>query len=253
MKAKFKIDHYKFKTNLSKGINISIPLISGEIGPNCFWAPPYEASPVVTEGFIGSIESGGSVNFFNIKINPHGNGTHTECVGHIEKGAFYVNQCLKESHFLTELITVIPTKIENGDKVILRSQLEQILDSQFPIEALIIRTLPNDEDKKRRIYSNTNPPYIDHQAINFLNDIGIKHLVTDLPSVDREQDEGLLLSHKAFWLPNREIVSDKTITEMVYVPNRVKDGLYLLNIQIAPIQLDASPSTLIIYPVKIKA
>jgi hypothetical protein len=33
-----------------------------------------------------------------------------------------------------------------------------------------------------------------------------------------------------------------TITELIYVPNAVEDGRYLLNLQIAPFAADASPS-----------
>ena len=44
-----------------------------------------EYTPVVAGDFVGSTASGGPVNFFNIRVNPHGNGTHTECVGHIAR------------------------------------------------------------------------------------------------------------------------------------------------------------------------
>ena len=33
-----------------------------------------------------------------------------------------------------------------------------------------------------------------------------------------------------------------TITELIYVPNDVEDGEYLLNIQIAPFESDCAPS-----------
>ncbi|MBK9767712.1 MAG: hypothetical protein IPP63_12210 [Chloracidobacterium sp.] len=33
-----------------------------------------------------------------------------------------------------------------------------------------------------------------------------------------------------------------TITELIYVPNEVSDGVYLLNLQIAPFATDAAPS-----------
>jgi kynurenine formamidase len=36
-------------------------------------------------------------------------------------------------------------------------------------------------------------------AALFLHESGIKHLLIDLPSVDKEKDEGKLLAHKAFW------------------------------------------------------
>ena len=70
-----------------------------------------------------------------------------------------------------------------------------------------------------------------------------------MPSIDREMDEGKLEAHHAFWdYPNRT-QSQKTITEMIYVPNEVIDGTYILNLQIAPFENDASPSKPIIYQV----
>ena len=75
----------------------------------------------------------------------------------------------------------------------------------------------------------------------------IRHLLLDLPSVDREEDDGLLLAHKAFWQYPATIRQNCTITEMIYVDNAVKDGVYLLNIQIASFELDVSPSKPVIY------
>jgi len=40
---------------------------------------------------------------------------------------------------------------------------------------------------------------------------------------------------------------DATITELIFVPNSVKDGKYILNILIAPFENDASPSKPILY------
>ncbi|MNE18352.1 hypothetical protein D3C80_1113840 [compost metagenome] len=74
-----------------------------------------------------------------------------------------------------------------------------------------------------------------------------------MPSVDKEHDEGKLLAHKAFW--NVEDVDNLnpdarvncTITEMIFVADEVQDGSYLLNLQIASFENDASPSKPILY------
>ena len=85
--------------------------------------------------------------------------------------------------------------------------------------------------------------------------MGIQHLLIDLPSVDKEHDEGNLLAHKAFWnVKNIENLNEDarlnaTITEMIFVSNEVKDGTYLLNIQIASFENDASPSKPILYKI----
>jgi hypothetical protein len=79
---------------------------------------------------------------------------------------------------------------------------------------------------------------------------GIRHLLLDLPSVDREEDGGQLLAHKAFWQYPHNTRTDATITEMVYVPNELRDGLYLLNLQTISLDLDASPSKPVVYAVE---
>lgn len=237
-----------FSADLSRAYSIAIPLSPGAIGPNCFYAPFFEAVPVRADNFVGSTKEGGAVNFFNIHINPHGNGTHTECVGHISKEKYTIRECLTVHHFIAKLITLWPEKKENGDRVIVSSLLQGCLDSENPVKAIIVRTMPNGDDKKTRNYSGTNPPYFDAKAIQYLNDCGIEHLLTDLPSVDREEDGGLLSAHKTFWNYPSDPASHKTITELIYVPDSIPDGYYLLNIQITPMDLDVSPSGIIIYP-----
>ena len=69
----------------------------------------------------------------------------------------------------------------------------------------------------------------------------------DTPSVDKEKDDGQLLAHKAFWNVGGAIRTDATITELVFVPNAVEDGKYILNILIAPFENDASPSKPVLY------
>lgn len=236
-----------YRANFSRPLDIAIPLREGLETVNCFYAPPMETEPVVAGDFIGSTARGGPLNFLNIRLNPHGNGTHTECVGHIAKEPYTINQCLKQFHFPAWLLSIFPTKTENGDRVIFRGQLDQALSDAPVTEALIIRTLPNDELKLRTNYSGANPPYLHHEAIRYLVERGIRHLLIDLPSVDREEDGGKLLAHRAFWNYPENPRTDSTITELIFVNNSVKDGLYLLNIQIASFEIDASPSKPVLY------
>jgi len=190
------------------------------------------------------------VNFFDVRINPHGNGTHTECVGHIAQERFVLRECLQKSHFWAQVISVYPTKTEGGDRVIFREQLEQCgLDT--PIEALIIRTLPNFDSKLRQIYSGTNPPYLHPEAVSFLVECGVEHLLLDLPSVDREEDGGQLLGHRAFWQHPAATREQATITEMVFVPDSVPDGCYLLDLQTTSLDLDASPSKPVLFALRL--
>lgn len=235
-----------FHADLTRPIDLSIPLREGLENPNCFWAPAPEFSPVRAGDFVGSTAEGGPVNFFNVRFNPHGNGTHTECVGHIARERFVLRDCLREFHFLAKLVSLFPRRTDDGDRIIFQDQLEAVF-SQNEAGALIIRTLPNDTHKRALNYSGANPPYLHPQAAAYLAACGVRHLLLDLPSVDREEDGGLLAAHHAFWRYPEAVRADCTITEMVFVPNETPDGFYLLNLQTAAFDLDVSPSRPVLF------
>jgi arylformamidase len=239
----------EYKVDLFKPIDISIPLTNSEECASAWYVGPMKLEPVVTGEWVGDVNKGGSVNFRNITFNPHGNGTHTECVGHISKEFYTINKSLERFMFVAELITVLPTQLDNGDFVITRKQLAGVLSEANKPEALVIRTLGNSPAKLVHNYSNTNPPYILKEAIEFLNELGVMHLLIDMPSIDKEVDGGKLEAHHAFWNYPANTQSHKTITEFIYVPNEVMDGTYILNIQIAPFENDASPSKPVLYQV----
>ena len=253
-----------FEIDLSKPIDISIPLTNTDKNPIAWYIEKPEIEPVKFGDWVGKVSEGSSTNFNNIFFNPHGHGTHTECLGHITREFYSINQCLKQFVFTAELISITPEKI-NDDFVITKEQIQQYFvistkekshNNWINPEALIIRTLPNFDEKKHKNYSHTNPPYLSEEAAIFIREKGIKHLLIDLPSVDREEDEGKLLAHKAFWNIknvtnlNDDARLDCTITEMIFVSNEIPDGSYILNIQIASFENDASPSKPILYKVQ---
>ncbi len=248
MEINFQHQEKNYKADLSQPLDISLPLKEGMKTVNCFYAPYMSTSPVVAGDFIGSTEKGGPLNFLNVKFNPHGNGTHTECVGHIAKKKFTINQCLKQFWFLVEVVSVIPTK-QGEDRIIKKEAFENFCEYLGEVDAIAIRTLPNDNLKKQMNYSGSNPVYMEEAATKFLVENGIQHLLIDLPSVDREEDGGALLSHKTFWKYPENPRTDCTITELIHIPNSIKDGLYLLNIQIASFEIDASPSKPVLYEI----
>jgi kynurenine formamidase len=252
MKATIEHNNQIIEVDLSKPIDISIPLTNTDENPIAWYIEKPVIEPVVFGDWIGKVSEGkSSTNFNNIFFNPHGHGTHTECLGHITRDFYSINQSLKQFFFLAELVSVVP-EIEGDDLVITRNQIKKALGNKTP-EAIIIRTLPNFKIKKSLKYSNTNPPYLAEDAALFIRESGIKHLLIDLPSVDKERDEGKLLAHKAFWKVkdvqnlNADARLDCTITEMIFVGNEVEDGSYLLNLQIASFENDASPSKPILY------
>ena len=242
------------KIDLSKPIDISIPLSNTDENPIAWYIEKPEIEPVVFGDWIGSVKKGASTNFNNVFFNPHGHGTHTECLGHITREFYSINQCLKQFFFTAELISIEPEKIKD-DLIITKHQIEKALNGKVS-EAIIIRTLPNSESKKHKNYSKTNPAYLDEAAATFIREMGIQHLLIDLPSVDREEDEGKLLAHKAFWNVkdvnnlNSDARLNCTITEMIFVNYEVKDGSYILNLQIASFENDASPSKPILFKIE---
>jgi kynurenine formamidase len=238
-----------YNIDFFKPIDISIPMHSGKDCVSAWYVPPMKLEPVVNGDWVGDVNKGGSVNFRNITFNPHGNGTHTECVGHISKEFYTINKNLQRFMFVAELITVLPDQLDNGDFVITRKNLQNHLQDCDKPEAVIIRTLSNGPNKLHHQYSNTNPPYILKEGIDYLNELGVEHLLIDMPSIDREMDEGKLEAHHAFWNYPSAPHLQKTITEMIYVPNEVFDGTFILNLQIAPFENDASPSKPVLYKV----
>ena len=232
----------------SEPIDISIPLSDSDVNPRAWYVDKPTFEPVRTEHYTGSVAEGGSVNFRNVFFNPHGHGTHTECLGHITEHMHSINNTLGTFFFESQVVTIIPIERRNEDGetdlVILASQLEGVIET---CEALIIRTEPNSIDKKSKNYSATNPPYFVVECVKLILDKGVKHLLIDLPSVDRENDKGKLVFHHAFWeVPNNPNF-ERTITEMIYVENNVLDGQYILNLQVAPFENDAAPSRPVLY------
>ncbi len=230
--------------------DISIPLKNGAENPIAWYCNPPVIQAVENEFFIGDVSRGGNVNFRDIMFNPHGHGTHTECVGHISQDLYSVNDSLTSFFFRAVLVSILPEKKETGDLVIGLNALINAIGDIKSFDAIVIRTLPNQESKKIKNYSNTNPPYFEHSIGKWLCDNGVKHWLTDLPSVDREQDGGMLAAHHAFWNYPENPRVEATITEFVYIENTIKDGLYLLNLQTAPFHNDASPSRPLLFPLK---
>ncbi|WP_299605488.1 cyclase family protein [uncultured Aquimarina sp.] len=235
-----------YQIDLSKPLDISISLRATEDNVNAWYIPAPKIEPVKDGDWVGKVSEGASTNFNNIYFNPHGHGTHTECVGHITPEFHSINQTLTQFFFTAALITIDP-EIKDDDFVITKEQIKKALRSKP--EALIIRTTPNHPDKCNKQYSHTNWAYLLEEAAQFIREQGIKHLLIDLPSVDKEKDDGKLLAHKAFWNYPQDTRLDATITEMVFVKDKIKDGPYMLNLQIASFENDASPSKPVLYKI----
>ncbi len=252
MKVTVAINNQTYESNLNNPVDLSLPSRVNE-GFTAWYVKPITIQPVEGEGFVGSVRQGGAVNFCNININPHGNTTHTECVGHISKEKQDVNAVLKKFHFTSQVITVNGKKLnkdlsewqKKGDLVIDKKAIEKVLIPD--VEAVILRTQNEYDSLFKKQYNNTNWIYLLPEVTSFLRNAGVKHLLIDQPSVDRENDGGKLLAHKAFWdYPNSTDLV-RTITEFIAVPQKVEDGLCLLNLTFANLCNDASPSRPVLY------
>lgn len=252
-------------TEFTNGIDISIPLKFDGEQPNAFGVEPAKSRACEYGSLVGDTRQGGSCNFEQVTLIPHCNGTHTECVGHITKERIAVRDCLRDVLIRAVLVTVEAESVA-GDLVITRNGMSEVVSAlngaltyvratdtattDREPTALIVRTLPNDESKLSRKYDEQNiPPYFAADAIELIVESGFKHLLVDLPSIDRIFDEGKLVNHRIFWNVeqgsfkiNAATRVNSTITELIYVPNDVADGEYLLNLQIAPFESDAAPS-----------
>ena len=97
------------------------------------------------------------------------------------------------------------------------------------------------------------PAFLSIEAMEYIVSLGVDHLLVDTPSVDRLLDEGNLSSHNIFWeTKEKEFNSktqNKTITEMIFASEDIKDGCYLLNLQIPAFVSDAAPSRPILYKI----
>jgi kynurenine formamidase len=229
--------HKTYGTDLSKGIDLSSVLGKPGEELKAWGTDDVEISPVRRDGWVGSVKEGSPVNFFNIKFNPHGNGSHTETVGHIAPEKQSVNTYFKQHHLMAHLVHLSPKRVDR-DEVILLKELQQKNIDWEGLDALIVRT---GDYGAGHDFSNTNAPYFEPELLAYVRDYGIKHFLVDLPSVDREEDEGKLLAHHAFWNYPENPRYDATISELLQIPGEVEEGLYMLNLQTAAFENDAAP------------
>jgi len=257
-----------YGVDLSRPLGLAIPLDFAGPQPRFFGAPGATIKSFQNQEFIGATTGGGSCNVSEIHLVPHCNGTHTESVGHIIEGAMPVTGALTQCLLPATLITVTPVPagettdtyvpdIEDTDCLITETLLSGLLTgmSDEDIEALIIRTMPNSPSKKERDYGDgPSPPYFTTEAMTYLSGRNVTHLLVDMPSIDRMNDQGYLSNHRIFWsvpagshalLPDSR--PDRTVTEMVFVDDVIEDGLYLLNLQMPAFVSDAAPSRPVLY------
>lgn len=231
--------------------DLSIPLNPHGPQPNAYGAPPAAASPYSGEGFTLDTRVGGSCNCEVIEFTPHCNGTHTESVGHLTAERFPLSTVLPPLFLSCSVISVQPHGREIRAEAVERAT--SILPPEF-LEALVVRTLPNAAGKRTRRWEDASTPYFTPEAIAVIRAHDVQHLLVDLPSLDPLYDGGKLAAHRVFWgmQPDSQALPDaearrRTVTEMIFVPDDVPDGRYLLTIQVPHLVSDAVPSRPILF------
>ncbi len=262
---------HRYLADLSDPLSLAMPMDFDGVQPNHFGAPGAHAEALRADDWIGDVRAGGSVNCEQLALVPHCNGTHTECVGHVTTDRIAVHEVLKGGLHLARLVSVRPTPIEGSgetpdpdaatdEPVITRAALARAL-ATLPgnAEALIVRTLPNDAGKLGRRYVGAAPAaYFTPEAAALVAMLGVRHLVVDLPSLDRGRDGGRLAAHRTYWglapgacRAHEATRGDATITELAWIAPTVRDGWYLLDLQVPAFLSDAAPSRPLLYPARL--
>ena len=198
------------------GIDLSRAVGSGV---NAWYIGSPQMGPLEVGGAVFSVSSGAAVNFDQIKFAPHAHGTHTETLGHIDENQLVIEE--------VRLPLFMPCKLSrpslwtiDGDQVLTEKALD--LCDYEGVKALVIRLNPNKEYPIN--YDHTNWPYLSESATKRLVEAGVEHLVLDVPSIDKEKDQGALLSHCAFWKLSDSPRTSATITEFAQIPANLPAG-----------------------------
>tara|TARA_B100000941_G_scaffold290847_1_gene275227 strand:+ start:7654 stop:8463 length:810 start_codon:yes stop_codon:yes gene_type:complete len=257
-----------YNINSKDVFDISIPVDFNGQQPNFFNVDKSTIKPFKTEDKYWSVSEGASCNVYTISMNIHCSGTHTESVGHLLKNLGDIGNLLKKPFMPAILITVklknfgscddsYHCEVANDEKIISHDEIVHQYEKyiKYKPEVLVVRTTPNRKTKKYLNYKKDIPPFFSNNAISYIRKMKIKHLIVDIPSVDRASDNGILGNHRIFWNNNNNLKSEinpnskNTITEMAYIPNSIKDGMYFINLQIPHFKSDAAPSRPLLYKI----
>ena len=268
--GQFEVAGTRLFADFSAPRSIAIPLAFDGPQPACFDAPAATAEPIRSGAFVGDTRAGGSCNCERLTLAPHCNGTHTECVGHVTDDRVAITNQLRGDLLLALLVSLHPVGAtltsedsdpppESGDLLVTAESIERAFAAYpGPVpRAMILRTLPGNVARLTQAYRGSAPaPYLSRQAAEWLVSHGIEHLVLDLPSADRSDDQGKLTAHRLFFgLPagGRKLRDARrpqaSITELAWVAPTIRDGWYLLDLQIPAFLADAAPSRPLLYPV----
>ena len=271
MLAELNIGGQKVRVAMDRGVSLAIPVEFGpgaNTGPRHFGAPAPASQPWSVGAFSGSVATGASCNCSTLSLIPHCQMTHTESVAHLTREAGDAWRVVPRGLLPAVVVSVSPEPARETlestdpqpwgtDVLITQRRLRAAWPMVRMVDpvAAIVRTLPNETAKRSRDYSDLIPPYFTREAMQWLVEKRIEHLVVDVPSVDRSHDEGRLVGHRLFFgLPPGSHArgdaarSRATITELAFIPDEVPDGPCILSLAVPALGGDAVPSQPIVYP-----
>jgi len=246
-----KYDGQVYDIDMDRGIDLSIENNFSGNAPIFYGSEQPKAVAQQLGDFIGDLKSGGSCNVPIVSCNIHCTGTHTECISHILDSKVRVPDKCPTGLIPADVITVQPESSDSiedlyhcdisGQLVISKRSIKQKISK--PHQALIIRTLPNDRSKLTRNYDDDPAPFFTNDAIDYISEVGVKHLLVDTPSIDKSDDGGMLGNHRSFFKKG------DTISELLFIPDGIMDGFGFLQIHIPSWSLDSAPSRPIFFPI----
>jgi kynurenine formamidase len=268
MNAELTFGGQKIRVAMDRGVSLAIPVDFGAAGPRHFGVGAPTSTPYAAGGFVGAVSAGGSVNCSTMTLTPHCQMTHTESVAHLTAEPGDAWRVVPRGLLPAVVVSVAPEPARETtestdpqpwgtDVLITKRRLRAAWPMVRMVDpvAAIVRTLPNDASKRTRDYSADVPPYLTREAVEWLVEKRIEHLVLDVPSLDRTHDEGRLVGHRLFFgLPPGSRArgdaarSRATITELAFIPDEVADGPCVLSLAVPAIGGDAVPSQPIVYP-----
>ncbi|MCP4499207.1 MAG: cyclase family protein [Deltaproteobacteria bacterium] len=251
-----------FRADFSDAYSLSRTLSFNDDVDGAFGLPAATAKAVELGEFVGDTQRGGSVNCMTLVLHPHGDGTHIESAAHVEAEAPLLDAIHTPQLCLAAVLLLSATRFSDTDEtyieyandddwVLTRAALDaawrelQERDGPLNPQAIILGRLDDGDNA-----------YLTNEAMQFLRERSLTHLLVEEKSIDRLDDGGLLANHRVWFdlAPRGEKQADlsqnrKTLSEMIRSPlsfvermNPVQRGRFcLLSLPIPPWRTDAAP------------
>jgi len=234
--------------SLEEGISLARALTfaqkgdEGTLGKSrAFSLPASEREPLV------AVSNEGGVNCDLLTLCVHGAGTHTESPRHVYGEGLPAYRAAPDDFILAQVFDCkrVP-KSEAKDAYAGQSSDEDFMVERASFEELhagVVAVIARVYDVLVDDFSQSNPAYFSDEAMRHLRAQGVRHFLTDLPSVDRENDGGKVSAHKSFF---GSADAERTITELCDL-RALSPGLYALSLQVPAFESDAAPSRPIVF------